>query len=208
MLLFSFFFFPPSQSSSEGVTHLERCCACIWLPRAVGLSTAKENGFTGFEYLQLFLTTVSSGVTCCGEHLLLLLRLPGCALSFFSQVWYLTLPAMASQCGSRCWDLWNTSQYGKAWERPELATCPSASALFRDATLHKGWGQMWYPGAHDPAYDLSDTRAITLLLSHCLFHPRYDHAECCVYWKTHGHSTAEGVSYWIFCGGNSSFIKS
>lgn len=78
---FFFFFFSSSQFSSEGVTRLERR-ACVWLPWAAGLSTAKKYGFIGSECLKLFLTTVSPGVTHYGEHLLLLLSLPGCAWVF------------------------------------------------------------------------------------------------------------------------------
>lgn len=95
---------------------------------------------------------------------------PWLCVSIFSQVWYLMLPAMASQCGSNHWDLWNTSQYGKTWGRPESTTCP---ALLPSSVIwsHTKAEVKCSPLAYDPACDLCDTRVVVLLLSHYLFHP-------------------------------------
>lgn len=52
----------------------------------LGYLLPKKMVFIGSENLKLFLTTISAGVTHRGEHLLLFLRLPGCAQVIFSQL--------------------------------------------------------------------------------------------------------------------------
>lgn len=178
----------------------------MWLAWAAGLSTAKENGFIGSECLKLFLTTVSPGVTHCGEHLLLFLSLAGC-------VWVFSV-----RCDTSCSLPWHRSAVAAVGtfetlhsmakhERDQSTTC---LALLPSSVIwsHTKAEARRSPLACDPAYDLCDSRAVVLVLSHYLFHPWHGCAECFVYCKTHGHSTAESVSYWVFCGGNNSFIKS